>query len=215
MDYKKYSLENLENWLHDAMSCAEASPQEIYDVIKGVVEDNYRTYQQQASRAHELLSLLNNNGQSYDDVLKEREYYEPSIPEEELSQYKVSLSCDKDDPSPECKGAWNDFWEDADEYALREAEYYNASSPEETSEERVKRINESLEGQAEYGESFQKTWSVSIEEDGVTGDVFITFPPEALRAANISEGDEVEWIDNKDGTFTAKKVEKLVSMDEC
>jgi hypothetical protein len=41
---------------------------------------------------------------------------------------KEPLSCDKDDPSPECKGAWNDFWEDNDsasEYNLREAEYYN------------------------------------------------------------------------------------------
>ena len=39
--YKKYSLENLENWMYDAMSSAEASPQEIYDVIVGVVKDNY------------------------------------------------------------------------------------------------------------------------------------------------------------------------------
>ncbi len=30
MDYKKYSLEQLENWIHNAVSCSEASPQEIY-----------------------------------------------------------------------------------------------------------------------------------------------------------------------------------------
>ena len=34
MDYKKYSLENLEKWIEDAINSSEASPQEIYDVIK-------------------------------------------------------------------------------------------------------------------------------------------------------------------------------------
>jgi len=58
-DYKKYSLENLENWMHDAMSAGEATPQEIYDVIVGVVKENYYIYKQQVSQAYELLSLLN------------------------------------------------------------------------------------------------------------------------------------------------------------
>ena len=64
-NYKKYSLENLENWMYDAMSSAEASPQEIYDVIKGVVEENYYTYKHQASQAYELLALLNGNGKGH------------------------------------------------------------------------------------------------------------------------------------------------------
>ena len=64
-DYKKYSLGQLENFLHDAMSAAEATPQEIYDVIKGVVEENYYTYKHQASQAYELLGLLNGNGEGH------------------------------------------------------------------------------------------------------------------------------------------------------
>ena len=64
-NYKKYSLENLENWIHDAMSSAEATPQEIYDVIKGVVEENYYTYKVQTSKAYELLALLNGNGKGH------------------------------------------------------------------------------------------------------------------------------------------------------
>jgi hypothetical protein len=64
-NYKKYSLENLENWMYDAMSSAEASPQEIYDVIKGVVEENYYTYKHQVSQAYELLALLNGNGKGH------------------------------------------------------------------------------------------------------------------------------------------------------
>ena len=63
-DYKKYSLEQVENFLYDAMS-TDATPQEIYDVIKGVVEDNYYTYKNQTSKAYELLGLLNGNGEGH------------------------------------------------------------------------------------------------------------------------------------------------------
>jgi hypothetical protein len=86
-NYKKYSLENLEKWMYDAMSSAEATPQEIYDVIKGVVEENYYTYKHQTSQAYELLALLNGNGKGH-------------------------LSCDSDDISTEYKGTWNSFWEE-------------------------------------------------------------------------------------------------------
>jgi bifunctional DNA-binding transcriptional regulator/antitoxin component of YhaV-PrlF toxin-antitoxin module len=83
-DYKKYSLGQVENFLYDAMS-TDATPQEIYDVIKGVVEDNYHTYKNATSKAYELLALLNGNGKGH-------------------------LTCDKDDTSQECKKSWNDFW---------------------------------------------------------------------------------------------------------
>ena len=39
-DYKKYSLENLKTWMQDAVSSSEASPQEIFDVIKEVVQED-------------------------------------------------------------------------------------------------------------------------------------------------------------------------------
>ena len=97
MDYKKYSLEQLSNWMHDAMSVDDATPQEVYDVIIGVVKENYYMYKQQASQAYELLSLMNGNGKGkvkeYDDCVD-----------------KI-LSCDKNDTSPECVKHWDDFWE--------------------------------------------------------------------------------------------------------
>ena len=88
-DYKKYALGQVENFLYDAMS-TDATPQEIYDVIKGVVEDNYYTYKVQTEKAYELLALLNGNGKGH-------------------------LTCDKDDVSPECKKSWSDFWQYSDE----------------------------------------------------------------------------------------------------
>jgi hypothetical protein len=82
-DHKKHSLGQVENFLYDAMSSG-ATPQEIYDVIKGVVEDNYYTYKKSAAEAYELLALLNGNGkghiEAYDAVMREKEYYEPSMP---------------------------------------------------------------------------------------------------------------------------------------
>ena len=86
-DYKKYALGQVENFLYDAMSSG-ATPQEIYNVIKSVVEDNYYTYKKSASEAYELLGLLNGNGKGH-------------------------LTCDKDNTSEECKKSWNSFWDNS------------------------------------------------------------------------------------------------------
>jgi len=99
-DYKKYSLERLEEWMHDALSATEATPQEIYDVIKGVVDENYHIYKLHASRCYELLALLNGNGKGH-------------IPAyDEYVEKKENLLCDKDSSSEECKNSWTSFWEE-------------------------------------------------------------------------------------------------------
>lgn len=111
-DYKKYSLEHLENWLHDAMSAGEATPQEIYDVIKGVVKENYYIHKNHASQAYELLSLL--NGHNSVDFNNQYLHIDPAG--NDLSDvdglYMTQFYCDSNDPSEECKGSWNSFWED-------------------------------------------------------------------------------------------------------
>jgi bifunctional DNA-binding transcriptional regulator/antitoxin component of YhaV-PrlF toxin-antitoxin module len=73
-DYKKYALGQVENFLYDAMSSG-ATPQEIYDVIKGVVEDNYYTYKKCTSEAYELLGLLNGNGVGHIAGWEEHQQY--------------------------------------------------------------------------------------------------------------------------------------------
>lgn len=75
-DYKKYSLEKLETWVEDALNSAEASPQEIYDCIRKVVEDNYYYYKNQTSRCYELLSLLNGNGNHFSEIVNKEEVKE-------------------------------------------------------------------------------------------------------------------------------------------
>jgi hypothetical protein len=166
MDYKKYSLEKLEEWVHDALSCGEASPQEIYDVIKKVVEENYYTYKDHTSRCYELLALLNGNGKGH-------------------------LSCNKDDPSPECKKSWNDFWEE---------HYY----PEEHSQYTEEELNAMCDAAEEQDKVVK--WQLPVEVDGLTGDCFIQFPDDLLEVANLKEGDQIEWIDRKGGSFELRKV---------
>lgn len=51
-----------------------------------------------------------------------------------------------------------------------------------------------------------KTWTLSVEE-GEDGDQYITLPEEVLQQLNLREGDTVEWIDNKDGSWTLMKKE--------
>ena len=182
MDYKKYSLENLENWLHDAMSAGEATPQEIYDVIVGVVKENYYTYKQKTSEAYELLALLNGNGKGR---IKEYDDYVDKI-----------LSCDKDDPSPECKGAWSDFWQER---------YY----PEES------KLHVTEDGDIYPMKDKVVKWQLPVEMDGLTGECYVQFPDDLLEEANLKEGDPVEWIDRGDGSFELRKVTKPLGRDEC
>ena len=89
-NYKNYSLEKLQEWVHDALSCGEASPHEIYSAIREAVREDYYYYKDHCSRAYGLLELLSGNRPVKNNI----------------------KSCDKDDPSPECKKSWVDFWEE-------------------------------------------------------------------------------------------------------
>jgi len=52
-----------------------------------------------------------------------------------------------------------------------------------------------------------KKWVLPVEADGPSGEYFITFPDDLLEAANLKEGDQIEWIDQGDGSYLLKKVE--------
>jgi len=174
-DYKKYALGQVENFLYDAMS-TDATPQEIYDVIRGVVEDNYYTYKKCASEAYELLGLLNGNGKGH-------------------------LTCNKDDTSEECKKSWTDFWEDS-QYTDKEIDEMCAAAEV---EQDLKNIEEFLKKDKVV------RWVLPVEETKVEEtdetEYFITFPDDLLEAANLVEGNQIEWIDQGDGSYILKKVE--------
>lgn len=183
-DYKKYALGQVENFLYDAMS-AEATPQEIYDVIKGVVSDNYYTYEHQASQAYKLLSLLNGHR-------------------------SVDLDfCDKDDTSEECKKSWSDFWTTTS-YTEEEIDAMCAGAE---LEQDLRNVGDFLKQDRDSnfpGENTVKDkvikWSLPVEEQE-DGEYYITLPDDLLEAANLKEGDQIEWIPQDNGSYLLKKVE--------
>jgi hypothetical protein len=50
----------------------------------------------------------------------------------------------------------------------------------------------------------KKSWTVPVEETP-DGETLLSFPDELIKAVGWVEGDNLKWIDNKDGTFTLKK----------
>ena len=49
-------------------------------------------------------------------------------------------------------------------------------------------------------------WQLPVQLDGLTGECYVNLPDDLLEAANLMEGDTVEWIDNNNGSFTMRKV---------
>ena len=195
-DYKKYSLGQVENFLYDAMS-TDATPQEIYDVIKSVVEDNYHTYKHQTSQAYELLALLNGNGKGH-------------------------LTCDKDDTSEECKESWSNFWEEPSmppwghsdlEYAIHYSDKeLDAMCTAAELQQDLENVGDFLKQDRNSNFPNENTVKDRVEKwvlpvEYIDDECFISFPEDLLEAANLKEGDQVEWIDNGDDSYTLKKVE--------
>ncbi len=50
-----------------------------------------------------------------------------------------------------------------------------------------------------------KSWTLNVEEDPNTGDGILVLPQDLLDSAGWVEGDNLLWIDNKDGTWSLVK----------
>jgi len=50
-----------------------------------------------------------------------------------------------------------------------------------------------------------KTWTVAVEVDEITGDYVLPLPPEVLELQGWKEDDVLNWKDNMDGSFTLTK----------
>jgi len=50
------------------------------------------------------------------------------------------------------------------------------------------------------------TWTITVEEDPETGELILPFLKDFLDKAGWQEGDTLNWIDNKDGTWCLEKV---------
>ena len=183
-DYKKYSLEKLQEWVHDAMS-SDASPHEIYSAIREAVREDYYYHKDCIGRATGLLELLSGNRPVADT---NREYNGSTV-----SSVKFDTPFGKDSSQWTYKGKpatydeiVADGWEmTADGFWFREVK-----------EDKVKK------------------WVLPVEETDES-EYFVSFPDDLLEAANLKEGDLVEWVDLGDGSYRLEKVPKAIRMDEC
>ncbi len=50
-------------------------------------------------------------------------------------------------------------------------------------------------------------WTLNVKHDDESGDTFIELPDDLMIEAGWNLGDDIEWIDNKDGSWTMKKKE--------
>ena len=94
--YKKYTLEHLENWVLDALSCDDITPKEVYETIVTAVSDNVKHHRKELDKSVGLLYLL----KGHRDV---------ELGNDNCDKNKVV--CDRDDTSENCKKQWDEFWE--------------------------------------------------------------------------------------------------------
>jgi hypothetical protein len=101
------------------------------------------------------------------------------------------------------------------EYNLRETEYYDKRAELDAKWKPVsvpsKPLYVSEDGDVWIPDTVTKEdkvvkWQLPVEVDGLTGDCYVQFPDDLLEAADLKEGDTVEWIDRKDGSFELRKV---------
>jgi hypothetical protein len=121
--YKKYSLEQLDNWVNDALNCEDLTPEDIYDTIVNVVDESVEYHKKYLTKSIELLSLLKGHRSfeldtSLDDInagicsLTGPDSTEPIVLQ--YSEEQMNAMCDAAAEKEKCR-----------EFNLREAEYYN------------------------------------------------------------------------------------------
>ena len=101
--YKKYSLEQLDNWVNDAVNCEDLTPQDIYDTIVKCVDESVEYHKKYLTKSIELLSLLKGH--------REVDFGDEG---------NITLGDTSD---------WNDFWEEnyySEEYSKEQVSEFEA-----------------------------------------------------------------------------------------
>lgn len=50
------------------------------------------------------------------------------------------------------------------------------------------------------------TWTLTVQQDPQSHERFLQFPKDLLKKVKWKEGDTIEWINNKDGSWSLKKI---------
>ena len=110
--YKKYSLEQLDNWVNDAVNCEDLTPQDIYETILKCVNESVVYHKKYYTKSVELLSLLKGHRSVNFETTQEdwNDFWSGT----QYTEEELNAMCDAAQDKEKCR-----------EYNLREAEYYN------------------------------------------------------------------------------------------
>ena len=134
--YKKYSLEQLDNWVNDAVNCEDLTPQDIYDTIVKCVGESVEYHKKYYTKSVELLSLLKGNRPvDYVDLNVDEKDWEDFWEDSEA----VSKHYTEEQLNAMCEQAERDEKERRREYNLREAEYYTKRAELDSLYEEIKK----------------------------------------------------------------------------
>ena len=123
---------------------------------------------------------------AWDAVNREKEYYED----------KIVFKTDGEDKTPK----WDLNGRDP-------VTGYNYQGSTVSS---IKYTDEELDAMCDAAEKNDKVvkWQLPVEVDYTSGEYFIQFPDDLLEKADLKENDRIEWIDQGNGSYIIKKVEK-------
>ncbi len=208
-DYKKYSLEKLQEWVHDALSSGEASPHEIYSAIREAVREDYYYYKDHSSRASGLLELLSGHRPVKDSSESWEEHYYP----EEYKGSTVSSSSNLQKEVEKIRQEGGYEWtpnsavsrNDPERIDYKDGWIYESPDGGKT----ITKRKVGSDDKVVVKQDKVKKWVLPVEEirDEDTGEdeYCISFPDDLLEAADLKEGDLVEWVDQGDGSYLLKK----------
>jgi len=163
--YQKYSLEQLDNWVNDALSCEDLTPQDIYDTIVKCVDESVEYHKKHLTKSVELLSLLKGNRSVNLEVTDEdwADFWEECYyPEEIKDTQEISQHYTDEELNAMCNAAAEK--EKQREYNLREAEYYTKRAELDAHEQQAKAVAEMGHSKYYYNTGRNKTYDQMIAE---------------------------------------------------
>ena len=160
--YKKYSLEQLDNWVNDALSCEDLTPEDIYNTIVKCVDDSVEYHKKNLTKSVELLSLLKGHRPVDFETTQSdwNDFWEENYYPEEHKQYT------EEEMNAMCEHAATENDKDkCREYNLREAEYYTKRAELDAHEQQAQEIAKQVKADGySTSEKKYKTYDEMIAE---------------------------------------------------
>ena len=157
--YKKYSLEQLDILVYDALSCEDLTPEDIYNTIVKCVDDSVEYHKKNLTKSVELLSLLKGHRPVNFETTQSdwNDFWEENYYPEEHKQYteeEMNAMCDAAEEKEKCR-----------EYNLREAEYYTKRAELDAHEQQAQEIAKQVKADGySTSEKKYKTYDEMIAE---------------------------------------------------